>query len=107
MSGDLLYEGGRRAAGQCAPAPDLDHNRARRRGRRRSARVAPHLPHRRPPHQLHLFGDAEAMPRVEGDVALLRGLEEGADAVTVALLEHTTEHGGAEPLALRGRIGAE
>src|SRR6185312_9404132 len=71
---------------------------------RASAGVAPHPPHRGPADEANLFGDAEAVPGVVGDVALLRGLEEGADAVLVALVEHAAQDRGADAASLRGGV---
>ena len=60
-----------------------------------------------PPGQDDLPGDLEAVSSVEGDVALLGGLEIGADALAVAAVEDGREERGADALALMDGIGAE
>jgi len=59
-----------------------------------SARVAPHEPQGRGTgRQLEALGDLEAVPRVEGEVALARGLEVGGEPLAVAALERRAQQG--------------
>ena len=90
-----------------AVVPALLVNSARVRQALGRAGIAPHGPHRGTTGQDDLAGDLEAVAAVEGDVAVLGGLEIGADAVAVAALEDGGQERRADALALMDGIGAE
>src|SRR6185312_7788943 len=99
-------EGGRttdrlvaRARSTLGPATGLKDDRL--------ARVPPHEPYAGSARQAHLLADAEAEAGVVVEVALLRGLEVGADPVAIAFLQYRGADRGAEAAPLGGGVGAE
>ena len=69
--------------------------------------TAPHRPDRRAPGDDDLSGDLESVSTVEGDVALLGGLEICPDALSVTVLEDGCEQRRADALSLIDGIGSE